>query len=108
MTIRNARLVLPEGIVRGELAIEEWRICEIAVSGLPKAGHEIDAEDKILMPGVVDTHAHLYDPHHLHREDFRNGGRGGRCWGRHLRDHDAVRYINVNTRGDEENYRGRE
>lgn len=74
MTIRNARLVLPEGIVRGELAIEEGRICEIAVSGLPKAGHEIDAEDKIVMPGVVDTHAHLYDPHHLHREDFRNGG----------------------------------
>ena len=74
MTIRNARLVLPEGIVRGELAIEEGRICEIAVSGLPKADHEIDAEDKIVMPGVVDTHAHLYDPHHLPREDFRNGG----------------------------------
>jgi len=73
LVIRNARLVSPEGIVRGELAVEEGRISEIAASGLPKADREIDAKEKIVMPGVIDIHAHLYDHHYLPREDFRNG-----------------------------------
>ncbi len=73
LVIRNARLVLPEGIIRGELAVEEGRISEIAASGLPKADQEINAEDKIVMPGVIDTHVHLYDYCHPFREDFQNG-----------------------------------
>jgi D-hydantoinase len=64
---------LPEGIIRGELAVEEGRISEIAASGLPKADREIDAKEKIVMPGAIDVHAHLYDRRHLPREDFRNG-----------------------------------
>ena len=73
LVIRNARLVLPEGIIRGELAVEEGRISEIAASGLPKGDQEINAEEKIVMPGVIDANVHLYDPNYLPREDFRNG-----------------------------------
>ncbi|TKJ26685.1 MAG: hypothetical protein CEE41_01630 [Hadesarchaea archaeon B3_Hades] len=73
LVIRNARLTLPEGIIRGELAVEKGRISEIATSGLPKADREIDAKEKIVMPGVIDTHVHFYDRHYLHREDFQNG-----------------------------------
>ncbi len=73
LVIRNARFVLPEGIIRGELAVEEGHISEIAASGLPKANREIDAKEKIVMPGAIDTHVHLYDRHYLPREDFRNG-----------------------------------
>ena len=73
MTIQNARLVLPEGIVHGELTIEGGRIHEIAVSGLPKADLVVDARDKIVMPGVVDAHAHVYDSRRPPREDFRDG-----------------------------------
>ena len=73
LVIRNARLTLPEGIIRGELAIEEGRISEIAASGLPKADREIDAKEKIVMPGVIDIHVHFYDRHYLPREDFQNG-----------------------------------
>lgn len=73
LVIRNARLVLPEGIIRGELAVEEGQISEIAASGLPKADQEINAEDKIVMPGAIDAHVHLYDHRHPFREDFQNG-----------------------------------
>lgn len=73
LVIRNARLVLPEGIVRGELSIEGGRISEIAVSGLTKGDQEIDAKDRIVMPGVIDAHVHFYDRKLLHREDFRSG-----------------------------------
>lgn len=73
LVIRNARLTLPEGIIRGELAVEEGRISEIAASGLPKADLEIDAKEKIVMPGVIDVHVHFYDRYYLPREDFQSG-----------------------------------
>ena len=73
LVVRNARLVLPEGIVRGELSVEGGRIREIAVSGLEKGEREIDAEEKIVMPGVIDAHAHIHDRKFLHRENFRAG-----------------------------------
>jgi len=73
LVIRDARLVLPKGIVRGSLAIKDERIVKIAKTGLPKGDREIDANGKILMPGVIDAHAHIYDPRYLHREDFRHG-----------------------------------
>ncbi len=73
LVIRNARLTLPEGIIRGELAVEEGRISEIAASGLPKADREIDAKEKIVMPGVIDVHVHFYDRYYLPREDFQSG-----------------------------------
>lgn len=59
--------------MRGELAVKGERIQEIATSGLPKADHEIDAKDKIVMPGVIDAHVHFYDPNFLNREDFHSG-----------------------------------
>lgn len=64
---------MPEGIVRGEVAINEGRISEIAASGLPKGDREINANEKIVMPGAIDAHAHLYDRRYLPREDFQNG-----------------------------------
>ncbi len=73
LVIRNARLVLPVGIVRGELSIDGGHISETAVSGLAKGDREVDAGDKIVMPGVIDAHVHFYDKNFLHRENFLNG-----------------------------------
>lgn len=73
LVIRNARLVLPEGIMRGELSIEGGRISEIAVGGLPKGDREIDAGDKIVMPGVIDAHVHFYERELKIHEDFLSG-----------------------------------
>ncbi|MEM2908394.1 MAG: amidohydrolase family protein, partial [Candidatus Hadarchaeales archaeon] len=73
LVIRNARLVLPEGIVQGELAIDNGVITEISRVRLPKGETEINANGKLVMPGVMDVHAHIYDPRYLKREDFRNG-----------------------------------
>lgn len=73
LVIRNARLVLPEGIMRGELSIENGQIQEIVVSGLAKGGEEIDAKDRIVMPGVIDAHVHFYERELSNREDFLSG-----------------------------------
>lgn len=73
LIIRNARLVLPEGIVQGELAIDNGLISEISRVRLPKGAEEIDAEGKLVMPGAIDAHAHIHDPRYMRREDFRSG-----------------------------------
>ncbi|MFH1821146.1 MAG: dihydroorotase family protein [Methanobacteriota archaeon] len=73
LVIRNGRLVLPEGIVNGEISVEKGRIRRIAVSGLPKGDLEIDARDRTIMPGVIDAHVHLYDKKFFDREDFTSG-----------------------------------
>jgi len=73
LIIRNGRFILPEKIVRGELAAENGQIQKIAVSGLPKGEREIDAKNRIIMPGVIDAHVHFYDEKFLNREDFTSG-----------------------------------
>lgn len=73
LVIQNARLVLPEGIVEGGLAIDKGRITEISKSNLPSGEREINAGGKLVIPGVIDAHAHIYDPNYTHREDFQTG-----------------------------------
>lgn len=73
LVIRNGRLVLSGRIVRGELSVENGRIRKIAVSGLPNGDREIDAKNRIIMPGVIDAHVHFYDKKFLKREDFTSG-----------------------------------
>jgi len=73
LVIRNARFVLPEGIIVGELAVDGGVIREISRVGLPKGEREIDAKGRLVIPGVVDVHVHLYDPRYARREDFQHG-----------------------------------
>ncbi len=73
LVIQNARLALPEGIVHGGLAIDGGRITEISRIKLPRGEREINAGGKLVMPGIIDAHAHIYDPRYTHREDFQNG-----------------------------------
>jgi len=73
LVIRNARLALPEGIVRAELSVTDGKIDKIAISGIPKGENEIDAKDRIVIPGVIDSHVHIHDPRFLRRETFRTG-----------------------------------
>ncbi|MEW6592848.1 MAG: dihydroorotase family protein [Candidatus Hadarchaeota archaeon] len=73
LVVRDARLVLPRGIVKGELSIDNGVIKKIAVAGAPKGEMELDAKGKLVIPGVIDAHAHVYDPKFVHRENFKSG-----------------------------------
>ncbi|KXB09244.1 hypothetical protein AKJ35_01175 [candidate division MSBL1 archaeon SCGC-AAA833F18] len=81
LTIRNAKLFLPTGVFQGGLAVEDGIIIDISKSGLPKSDREFDAEGKLVIPGVIDSHAHLYDPEYSHREDFESGSRAAAAGG---------------------------
>jgi len=82
LVIRNARLLLESGLVRGGIAVSGDHICLIATDEhLPSASTVIDAHQKILMPGLIDGHAHLHDPAKLDHEDFTTGSRAAAAGG---------------------------
>lgn len=71
LTIRNARLLLPNGIKEGGLVIEDGKIIEITVDAkLPRCRSTINAENRLLLPGVIDSHVHVRDPGETHKEDW--------------------------------------
>lgn len=58
LVIRDARLVTPDGVVEGDLAVAGQRIVSVG----PRAGParvDIAAQGRLVLPGGVDTHAHI-------------------------------------------------
>jgi len=81
LVIRNARIVTHAGELFGGIAVEDERILAVGADGaLPPGRREIDAEGRVLMPGVVDPHCHL-GVNYPYDEDMRTetaaAARGG-------------------------------
>lgn len=60
LRIENARVVTPEGVISGGVAVAAGSIVAVgADANLPDAETVIDAEGNFLVPGFVDPHVHL-------------------------------------------------
>ena len=59
LTVRQARLVLPDRVVVGDLVVEDGIITEIGPRIERPQGVQIDGTNCALLPGLVDTHVHL-------------------------------------------------
>ncbi len=76
LVVKNAKLLLESGIVRGGIGVIDGKIVVIAGDEhLPEASAVIDVEGKILMPGLIDAHAHIHDPTMLEHETFTTGSK---------------------------------
>ncbi|MHA1577094.1 MAG: dihydroorotase, partial [Candidatus Thorarchaeota archaeon] len=82
LVIKNARVLLESGIVRGGIGVCGEKICVIATDEhLPKSEEVIDADGKLLMPGLIDGHAHIHDSAMDNHEDFTTGTRAAAAGG---------------------------
>lgn len=54
-TLRHGRLVVPDRVIDGDLAIADGRILELAPR-LPAGDHDLDATGRLVLPGLVDLH----------------------------------------------------
>lgn len=83
MVIRNGKIFTPYGLVKAGLAIDEGRIVSIAKDPrLPKADRVIDARGKLIIPGGIDAHVHIYTGEkYRYREDFENGSKAALAGG---------------------------
>lgn len=71
--IRHADLVLPTGIRRADLVIENDRILAIDPPVGVAADEVVDATGLHLLPGVIDDQVHFRDPGLTHKEDLHTG-----------------------------------
>jgi dihydroorotase len=76
LIIKNARIALPDGeTVTGDLACSDGRIDRIGGEITSAADETLDAEGKLLLPGVIDPQVHFREPGNEHKEDLRTGSR---------------------------------
>jgi imidazolonepropionase-like amidohydrolase len=73
---RNARIITMKGsevIERGDVLIRNNRIVAVGAAGslqVPNGAREIDATGKTIVPGFVDTHAHLRLQQGVHQQPW--------------------------------------
>ncbi len=73
--IRNARLVLPEGVLEGvDILVEDGKVTRIGRGLEPPRGVDVlNVEGKLVLPGVVDEHVHMREPGLEYKDNFTNG-----------------------------------
>jgi len=73
--IKNARVVLPDGIVATNVLIENERIASIDPAIHARADDVVDAAGLHLLPGVIDDQVHFREPGLTHKEDLFTASR---------------------------------
>jgi dihydroorotase len=69
--LTRADLLISEGIVQGLVEPESTA----------EAARTIDATGMLILPGIIDTHAHTRDPGYTHKEDFLTASQAGAAGG---------------------------
>ena len=72
-----ANVVLPDRVVKASLLLQEGKIAGIFEgTPAPEGCTVVDAEGKMVLPGLIDTHVHMTDPGPFnYREDWAHGSR---------------------------------
>jgi len=84
LLIQNADIVLPSGVVVGDLRVSGGSISKIvAGGGLDPIDQEtvIDATGLHLLPGAIAPHVHFREPGHTDKEDLESGSRAAAAGG---------------------------
>lgn len=82
VVIEGGTVVTPTGILETGIAVDEGKIVAVGLpANLPKAERVIRAEGRLVVPGVVDGHTHIFDPDYSYREDFRTGSQASAAGG---------------------------
>jgi dihydroorotase len=73
--IKNAAVVLPDGVANVGVVIEGEQIAEIDPARQVRVDSEVDAAGFHLLPGVVDDQVHFREPGLTHKEDLFTASR---------------------------------
>jgi dihydroorotase len=73
--IKNALVVLPDGIERVSVVIDDDRIADIDPATQLAVDETIDANGLFLLPGVIDDQVHFREPGLTHKEDLATASR---------------------------------
>lgn len=80
LVIRGGRVILPTGERTADIAVTDGTISAIGGEVQP-AADVIDAQGLVVLPGVVDAHAHFNEPGRAEWEGWETGTRGAAAGG---------------------------
>jgi len=72
LLIKNGKIYQNKSLVAKNIFIKEDKITKISNQEI-QADETIDAKDKIIIPGLVDSHVHFREPGMTEKEDFLSG-----------------------------------
>lgn len=80
--LRGGTVIDQRGMRRADVAWADGVVVDVAESIDPPVGSEVlDASDAVVMPGLVDLHAHLREPGREEAETIETGARGAALGG---------------------------
>ena len=71
--IENGKVLRSGRLAKANIVIENGRIKSVDIAEPKQVDKRIDAKGRLILPGLVDGHAHLHDPAFTNREDFTTG-----------------------------------
>ncbi len=82
VVIRSRRVVTPDGVRAASVHLDGERIARVGGwDDVPSDAELVDAEDDVVMPGVVDTHVHVNAPGRTAWEGFETATRAAAAGG---------------------------
>ena len=80
--IRGGRVMVRGELVDSDVLIDDGKIVALVGRGeSAEAADELDAGGKLVLPGIVDLHAHTREPGYTHKEDFLSASQAGAVGG---------------------------
>ena len=82
LVIRGRRVITPEGTRPASVHIADGRILAVAdFDAVPAGTTIVEADDAVVMPGIVDTHVHVNEPGRTDWEGFHTATRAAAAGG---------------------------
>jgi allantoinase len=81
LVLKSRRVVLPEGVAAASVRVKDGRIAEVTGHSVFAGARVVDLGDRVLMPGVVDTHVHVNEPGRTEWEGFATATRAAAAGG---------------------------
>lgn len=69
--LTRADVLISDGVIQGLIGPADGA----------EAAHTIDASGRLVLPGIIDTHAHAREPGYTHKEDFLSASRAAAAGG---------------------------
>jgi dihydroorotase len=74
LVVRSRRIHTPDGWFDGAIVVRDGRVARLCgADEEPAADLRIDATERVVIPGLIDTHGHMRDPGFTHKEDWTTG-----------------------------------
>ena len=70
LCLRGGRVFVADELVEADLYVQGESVALISSRSEMPARRVIDVSGKLILPGIIDLHAHTRDPGYTHKEDF--------------------------------------